>query len=46
LTPNGVLLLDDVSEAWADIKAEYASLASAGWKPLGADGRVGALQKI
>jgi hypothetical protein len=46
LTPNGVLLLDDVSEGWADIKAEYASLASKGWKPLGADGRVGALQKI
>jgi hypothetical protein len=46
LTPNGILLLDDVSEAWADIKAEYGSLASKGWKPLGADGRVGALQKI
>lgn len=46
LTPNGVLLLDDVSEAWADIKAEYASLTSKGWKPLGADGRVGALQRI
>jgi hypothetical protein len=45
LIPNGVLLLDDVSEAWADIKAEYANLASAGWKPLGADGRVGVLQK-
>jgi hypothetical protein len=46
LTPNGALLLDDVSEAWAEIKAEYGSLASKGWKPLGADGRVGALQKI
>ena len=46
LIPNGVLLLDDVSDAWADIKAEYASLASKGWKPVGSDGRVGALQKI
>ncbi len=46
LTPNGALLLDDVSEAWTDIKAEYSSLASRGWKPLGADGRVGVLQKV
>jgi hypothetical protein len=46
LAPNGALLLDDVSEAWTDIKAEYSTLASKGWKPLGADGRVGVLQKV
>jgi hypothetical protein len=44
LAPNGVLIVEDVSDAWADIKAEYAGLGSKGWKPAGADGRVGILQ--
>jgi Methyltransferase domain len=44
LKPNGLLLLDDVSEAWADIKKEYDELSSQGWRALGADGRVGILQ--
>jgi hypothetical protein len=45
LKPNGLLVLDDVSEAWADIKKEYEELHSQGWRALGADGRVGVLQK-
>lgn len=44
LKPNGLLVLDDVSEAWADIKKEYEELRSQGWRALGADGRVGILQ--
>jgi hypothetical protein len=44
LKPGGVLVLDDVSEAWADIKKEYEELGSQGWRALGADGRVGILQ--
>ena len=44
LKPGGVLVLDDVSEAWADIKKEYEELGSKGWRALGADGRVGILQ--
>ena len=44
LKPGGVLVLDDVSEAWADIKKEYEELGSQGWRAVGADGRVGILQ--
>jgi predicted O-methyltransferase YrrM len=44
LRPGGVLILDDVSDAWADIKAEYAAMESAAWRTVGADGRVGVLQ--
>jgi Methyltransferase domain len=44
LKPGGVLVLDDVSEAWADIKKEYEELGSQGWRALGADGRIGILQ--
>lgn len=45
LKPNGLLVLDDVSEAWEDIKKEYEELHAQGWRALGADGRVGVLQK-
>jgi hypothetical protein len=45
LTENGVLILDDVDENWAPIKAEYAEMGARGWRPVGADGRVGILLK-
>jgi hypothetical protein len=44
LRPEGVLILDDVSDAWAEIKAEFDDLRSKGWRAVGADGRVGVLQ--
>ena len=44
LAPEGVLILDDVSDAWSEIKAEYDDLRSKGWRAVGADGRVGVLQ--
>jgi hypothetical protein len=43
LRPGGVLILDDVSDAWSEIKAEYDGLKSNGWNPAGSDGRVGIL---
>ncbi len=44
LKPNGILILDDVNEAWAEIKAEFDNLSSKGWRSVAADGRVGVLQ--
>src|SRR6204780_1585295 len=44
LRPEGILVLDDVSDAWAEIKAEYTELRSKGRRPVAADGRVGLLQ--
>jgi Methyltransferase domain len=44
LKPEGVLILDDVSEAWEEIKEEYDNLRSEHWRAVGADGRVGLLQ--
>jgi Methyltransferase domain len=44
LRPEGILILDDVSDAWAEIKAEYDDLRSKGWRAVAADGRVGLLQ--
>jgi Methyltransferase domain len=44
LKPEGVLILDDVSDAWTEIKAEYDGLQSHGWRAVAADGRVGVLQ--
>jgi hypothetical protein len=44
LRPGGVLILDDVSDAWAEIKAEFDDLRSKGWRAVAADGRVGVLQ--
>jgi Methyltransferase domain len=43
LRPVGVLILDDVDDTWAEIKAEFGRLGAAGWKAIGADGRVGVL---
>lgn len=45
LKPRGILILDDVSEGWAEIKEEYTSLQTLGWSAVGADGRVGILQR-
>ena len=44
LRPEGILILDDVSDTWTEIKAEYDSLLSNGWRAIAADGRVGVLQ--
>ncbi len=44
LKPEGILILDDVSDAWAEIKAEYDNLQTKGWRAVTADGRVGILQ--
>ena len=44
LKPQGILILDDVSDAWTEIKAEYDDLKSKGWRAVAADGRVGVLQ--
>jgi hypothetical protein len=44
LKPDGILILDDVSDAWTEIKAEYDGLLSNGWRAVAADGRVGVLQ--
>jgi hypothetical protein len=45
LRPDGLLILDDVSDSWSEIKAEYGSLQASGWRAAGADGRVGILQR-
>jgi hypothetical protein len=45
LRPGGVLILDDVSDAWSHIKAEYGALQSKDWRGVSADGRVGILQR-
>jgi hypothetical protein len=45
LRGGGVLILDDVSDAWSEIKAEYDGLRADGWGTVGADGRVGILQR-
>jgi len=44
LKPQGILILDDVSDAWTEIKAEYDDMQSSGWRAVAADGRVGVLQ--
>jgi hypothetical protein len=44
LKREGILILDDVSDAWTEIKAEYDDLQSGGWRAIAADGRVGVLQ--
>jgi hypothetical protein len=46
LTRSGALILDDVADAWADIKAEFGKLGVRGWREVGADGRVGILELL
>lgn len=46
LGSGGLLILDDVSDAWSEIKAEYDGLQAHGWRAVGADGRVGILQRV
>jgi Methyltransferase domain len=46
IRPGGILILDDVSDSWSEIKAEYETLRSTGgWRAVAADGRVGLLQR-
>ena len=45
LKPGGLLILDDVSDAWAEIKAEFDHLQKIGRNAVGADGRVGILRR-
>jgi predicted O-methyltransferase YrrM len=44
LKPAGLLILDDVTGSWEDIKQKFVELQSKGWQPLGTDGRVGILR--
>jgi hypothetical protein len=45
LKPDGLLILDDVSDSWSEIREEFGSLQAVGWKAVGQDGRVGILQR-
>lgn len=45
LAHGGLLILDDVSDAWGEIKAEYDGMQGNGWRAVAADGRVGILQR-
>jgi predicted O-methyltransferase YrrM len=45
LREGGVLILDDVSDAWSEIKAEYDGLQTNGWSAVGGDGRVRILRR-
>ena len=44
MRPGGVVILDDVDEAWVELKDVYTGLQVGGWLDLGTDGRVGLLQ--
>ncbi len=44
LKPAGLLILDDITDSWEDIKQKFVELQSKGWRTLGTDGRVGILQ--
>ena len=41
LKPSGLLILDDVTEGWHEIKKTYHALDPARWERLACDGRVG-----
>jgi len=46
LRPGGLLVLDDVDDAWAELRQVYLSLPAAEWQDLGSDGRVGLLRLL
>lgn len=46
LRPGGLIVLDDVDEAWAEIQAVFAGLAGAGFEIVGTDGRVGVARRV
>lgn len=43
--PGGLVILDDISEAWHDLQAVYESVDSGRYEKLAADGRIGVLRK-
>jgi len=45
LKPGGILILDDVSDVWTEIKAEFDELRAKDWSAVAANGRVGVLQR-
>lgn len=45
LKPNGLLILDDVSDSWDEIRAVFNGLVGRGFSQVAADGQVGILQK-
>lgn len=46
LRPEGMLLLDDVGDGWFEIEQIYDKIDQRLYRKLGADGRVGLLQKL
>jgi len=45
LRQGGLLILDDVSQAWPEIQSVHAAIAPSQFTKLGADGRIGLLEK-
>jgi len=45
LRPGGLLVLDDVADAWPEVQAVYAAIAPTIFSKLGTDGRIGILVK-
>jgi hypothetical protein len=43
--PGGLVFLDDVTDAWVDIRRVYQTLDEGAFQRLGCDGRVGVLRK-
>lgn len=46
LRPEGMLLLDDVGDGWFEIEQIYDQIDQRLYRKIGADGRVGLLQKL
>lgn len=45
LRPGGLLILDDVADAWPEVQSVFAAIAPDRFEKLGADGRVGILAR-
>jgi len=43
LRPGGLLVLDDVSDAWPEIQSAFTAISPTVFRKLGADGRIGVL---